>query len=223
MEKKMNDIRAAVFDLDGTLLDTLSDLADSCNETLREFNFPERTLDEVRCFVGNGIRRLMERAVPGGETNADFERCVIRMKEIYAKNSLNKTIPYPGIMEMLGGLKKRGVKIGIVSNKPDSEVKHLASVFFADFIPACAAVGEKESEGVRRKPAPDSVFAVLKNLSVKNENAFYAGDSDVDIATAENAGMPCVSVCWGFRSRDFLLEHGAKILVSTPDEILDLI
>ena len=223
MEKKMNDIRAVVFDLDGTLLDTLADLADSCNATLREFNFPERSLDEVRNFVGNGIRRLMERAVPGGESNADFERTIIRMKEIYSENSLNKTKPYPGIMEMLDGLKKRDVKIGIVSNKPDPEVKHLASVFFADYILPCAAVGEKESEGVRRKPAPDSVFAVLKNLSVEKENAFYAGDSDVDIATAKNAGMPCVSVCWGFRSRVFLMEHGAKVLVSTPNEILDLI
>lgn len=219
----MKNIQAAIFDLDGTLLNTLDDLSDSCNATLKNLGYPERTRDEVRTFVGNGIRRLMENALPGGSHNPDFEKAILKMKENYAKNSLNKTKPYPGIMEMLSDLKNKNIKIGIVSNKPDSDVKKLASVFFADFIEPSAAVGEKEAEGVRRKPAPDSVFEVLKNLSVKTENAFYVGDSDVDIATARNANIPCVSVSWGFRSFDFLKEHGAKITISNPQEILSLL
>ena len=219
----MKNIQAAIFDLDGTLLDTLDDLSNSCNATLKNLGYPERTRDEVRTFVGNGIRRLMENALPGGSHNPDFEKAILEMKENYAKNSLNKTKPYPGIMEMLSDLKNKNIKIGIVSNKPDSDVKKLASVFFADLIEPSAAVGEKEAEGVRRKPAPDSVFEVLKNLSVKTENAFYVGDSDVDIATARNANIPCVSVSWGFRSFDFLKEHGAKITISNPQEILSLL
>ena len=219
----MKNIQAAIFDLDGTLLDTLDDLSDSCNATLKNLGYPERTRDEVRTFVGNGIRRLMENALPGGSHNPDFEKAILEMKENYAKNSLNKTKPYPGIMEMLSDLKNKNIKIGIVSNKPNSDVKKLASVFFADLIEPAAAVGEKEAEGVRRKPAPDSVFEVLKNLSVKTENAFYVGDSDVDIATARNANIPCVSVSWGFRSFDFLKEHGAKITISNPQEILSLL
>ncbi|MBR3548495.1 MAG: HAD family hydrolase [Treponema sp.] len=217
----MNNVKAIIFDLDGTLLDTLLDLADSCNKSLCTCGYPARTVDEVRMFVGNGLGKLIERALPGGRENSDYEKVLSCMRKNYAENWNNKTKPYPGILAMLEKLKARGIKCGIVSNKPDEQVKELAQVFFSDTIQESA--GENEKEGIRRKPFPDSVFTVMKKLGAENDCTVYAGDSDVDIQTAANAGIPCISVTWGFRSRDFLIQNGAKFLADNVEEFLDII
>ena len=222
MKGYMKKIEALIFDLDGTLLDTIDDLADSCNMALEENGLHPFTRDEIQSFVGNGLGVLVEKVVPGGKNNPLYENVLLSMRRIYASNWHNKTKPYGGIKELLESLRRIGVKIGIVSNKPDAQVKELAELFFSGLIEPCNAVGEKESEGIKRKPAPDSVFHVLEKMGVKKENALYAGDSDVDILTAKNAGMDCISVCWGFRTKDFLIENGAGLMVEKPSDILNL-
>ncbi|MGN0729041.1 HAD family hydrolase [Treponema sp.] len=211
--------KAVIFDLDGTLLDTLEDLSDSCNETLRRMNFPLRSIDEVRQFVGNGISRLMELAVPAGTSNLECEKSISLMKSIYAENCKNKTRPYKGIEEMLSELQSMKIKIGIASNKPDAQVKNLAACYFSSAVRPDAAVGDCAER--KRKPAPDSLLEVMRVLNVDRSEVLYVGDSDVDIKTAENASVPCVSVSWGFRTSDFLNNAGAKKIIDSPMELLD--
>lgn len=218
MEKKY---RAVIFDLDGTLLDTLEDLTDSCNEALTRLGYPTHSLDEVRQFVGNGLGVMMERALPGGKSNPDYDKTLDSLREIYSGNYQNKTKAYPGVLDLIERLKERGIKMAIVSNKPDAQVKELAAIYFKS-IPEEAAIGENEAAGVRRKPFPDSVYTALKLLGEDKESAVYVGDSDVDMATAKNSGLPCISVSWGFRSREFLLGKGAGTIVDKPEEILRL-
>lgn len=210
---------AVIFDLDGTLLDTLLDLKNSVNYALSQNNMPERTYEEVRKFVGNGIRNLMIRAVPEGEDNPLFEKCFADFKEHYAVHCMDNTAPYQGIIEMMQELKFRNIKMGIVSNKIDSAVKELAEHFFKGYVDA--AIGDME--GVAIKPAPDTVFKAAKEMNVDLKNAVYVGDSDVDIATAANAGLPCISVTWGFRDREFLTEHGAKCFIDNPADLMKMI
>lgn len=207
-----------IFDLDGTLLDTLGDLATSVNFALRTYGMPEHSIDDVRQFVGNGVRKLMERAIPGGEKNPDFEATFATFRQYYMEHSLDTTRPYEGIPETLSELKKRGCRLAVVSNKMMAATQELIRHFFSDIIEV--AIGEHEAEGIRKKPAPDTVQAALRQLGVGEEGAVYVGDSDVDIMTARNSGLPCISVLWGFRDRDFLLQHGAETFVSTPQEIL---
>ena len=207
-----------IFDLDGTLLNTLGDLAAAVNHALRVHHMPERTIDEVCRFVGNGVRKLMQRAVPDGEKNPQFEAAFATFQQYYLKHSLDTTRPYDGIPEVLAELRRRGCRTAVVSNKFDAATKELCRHFFADTIEV--AVGEHEAEGIRKKPAPDTVEQALRQLGVTNENAVYVGDSDVDILTARNAGLPCVSVLWGFRDRDFLLAHGATTFAESPSQLL---
>ncbi len=207
-----------IFDLDGTLLDTLTDLAASCNYALRTHGMPEHSIDDVRRFVGNGVRLLMERAVPGGAGHPDFEATFATFREHYMQHSLDTTRPYPGIPEVLAELKKRGCRLAVVSNKMMAATVELCHHFFPDTIEV--AIGENEAAGIRKKPAPDTVFAALKELGVEKDRAVYVGDSDVDFKTSVNAGIPCVSVLWGFRDRDFLIQHGAKTFISAPSELL---
>ena len=207
-----------IFDLDGTLLDTLQDLAASVNYALRQHGMPEHSVDDVRRFVGNGVRLLMERAVPNGAQNPDFEATFATFREHYMHHSLDTTKPYPGIPEVLAELKARGCRLAVVSNKMMAATQELIHHFFPDTIEV--AIGEHEAEGIRKKPAPDTVYAAFKALGVGKENAVYVGDSDVDIQTAHNAGLPCISVLWGFRDRDFLIKHGAETFVSLPSELL---
>ena len=207
-----------IFDLDGTLLDTLGDLAASVNFALRTHGMPEHSIDDVRRFVGNGVRKLMERAIPGGEKNPDFEATFATFRQYYMEHSLDTTRPYEGIYEMLSELKKRCCRLAVVSNKMMAATQELIRHFFPDTIEV--AIGEHEAEGIRKKPAPDTVQAALRQLGVGKEGAVYVGDSDVDIMTARNSGLPCISVLWGFRDRDFLLQHGAETFVSTPRDIL---
>ena len=208
-----------IFDLDGTLLDTLTDLAASVNYALRTHDMPEHSIDDVRRFVGNGVRKLMERAVPGGAENPYFEAAFATFREYYMLHSLDTTRPYPGIQEVLAELKARGCHLAVVSNKMMAATVELCRHFFPDTIEV--AIGENEAEGIRKKPAPDTVFAALRELHNEPLTSVYVGDSDVDIATARNAGLPCISVLWGFRDRQFLLDHGATTFVSSPNELLD--
>lgn len=207
-----------IFDLDGTLLDTLGDLAASVNYAMRTHGMPEHSVDEVCRFVGNGVRRLMERAVPGGAAHPAFEAAFATFRRHYMEHSLDTTRPYEGIPEMLQELKRRGRHTAVVSNKFDAATKELCRYFFPDTIDV--AVGEHETEGIRKKPAPDTVLQALSQLGVGQEGAVYVGDSDVDIQTARNSGLPCISVLWGFRDREFLLAHGAETFVSQPSELL---
>ena len=207
-----------IFDLDGTLLDTLTDLANACNHALRTFNMPERTIDEVRQFVGNGVRRLMERAIPDGAANPLFEDVLQAFRDYYMIHQLDTTRPYPGVMQMLTELRNRGCRLAVVSNKFYDATCALCRHFFAGIVDV--AIGEREN--IRKKPAPDTVNEALRQLDASRETAVYIGDSDVDIMTAANAGIPCVSVLWGFRGRDFLIEHGATTFIAEPMELLDI-
>lgn len=209
--------KTVIFDLDGTLLNTLDDLADSTNYALSKFGYPTRTIEEVRQFVGNGVAKLIERAIPEGKNNPNFEKCLAIFKENYAQNMYNKTAPYNGIIEMLSNLKSKGIKIAVVSNKFDLAVKELCKKYFEGFIDFAA--GENEAQGIKKKPAPDTVISVLNEFNFASEDAVYVGDSDVDIMTAKNSKMPCISVTWGFRDEKFLLENGATILINAPSEI----
>lgn len=209
--------KIVIFDLDGTLLNTLDDLADSTNYALSKFGYPTRTIEEVRQFVGNGVAKLIERAIPDGKNNSNFEKCLNIFKENYAQNMYNKTAPYNGIIEMLSNLKSKGIKIAVVSNKFDLAVKELCKKYFEGFIDFAA--GENEAQGIKKKPAPDTVISVLTEFNFAPEDAIYVGDSDVDIMTAKNSHMPCISVTWGFRDEKFLLKSGATILINAPSEI----
>ena len=206
-----------IFDLDGTLLDTLQDLAASVNYALRQHAMPEHSIDDIRRFVGNGVRKLMERAVPDGAQNPLFESAFATFRQYYMQHSLDTTRPYDGIPEMLDELKRRGCLIAVVSNKMMAATQELIAHFFPQIE---VAIGEHEAEGIRKKPAPDTVREALRQLGVTTKNAVYVGDSDVDIETAYNSGLPCISVLWGFRDQDFLLSHGATTLISRPEELL---
>ena len=215
----MRRYETVIFDLDGTLLDTLEDLTDAVNHALGAYNIPLRTIEEIRSFVGNGVRNLMLQAVPNGEKNPSFEEIFALFKEYYCEHCNDKTGPYAGVLALLEELKQQGYVMGIVSNKIDSAVKELNSKYFADYIQV--AIGEKE--GVQRKPAPDTVFAALQELGMKKETAIYIGDSEVDLATAKNAGIPCISVLWGFRDMGFLKECGADMFAETPKDVSEII
>lgn len=208
-----------IFDLDGTLLNTLEDLRDSTNYALEKFGFPTRTLNEVRNFVGNGLKMLIARAVPSGTEASVIDAVLQEMKRHYAENYHNRTQPYDGIEALLRRLKAENYSMAIVSNKADSVVALLRKLYFDSLIPV--AVGETES--VSRKPAPDMVYEGLRRLGLPNVKAIYVGDSEVDLQTARNAGLPCLSVTWGFRSEQQLRDAGAKHLISTPQALYNTI
>jgi phosphoglycolate phosphatase len=208
-----------IFDMDGTLLNTLDDLKDSLNYALNQMGFPTRTLDEVRQFVGNGARLLIERAVPAGTAKEPLDTCLEIYAKHYATNNQNKTKPYDGIIDLLKELKDKEYKLAIVSNKFDSSVKALCKEHYDEYIKV--AIGE--SQHVARKPAPDSVFTAMKELGSKVEETIYIGDSDVDVHTAHNAGLKCVGVTWGFRDREILHNAGADYIIDKPMELLKIL
>lgn len=212
-------VKAVIFDLDGTLLNTLEDLKDAVNYALRKNRMPLRTLEEIRQFVGNGILKLIERAVPEGQENPLFEKIYADFQEYYSIHCNDKTDVYPGIRNLLEELKGRGIAMAIVSNKVDSAVKNLNQQYFAEYI--SVAIGE--TRDIARKPAKDTVIAALAVLGIDKDEAIYVGDSDVDIQTAANAGMRCISVDWGFRDPEFLLANGANYLIHEPMELLKYI
>lgn len=212
----MKQYDTVIFDLDGTLLNTLEDLADAVNAIMRNNDYPERTLDEVRRFVGNGIRRLMEQAVPEGLPENTFERVFEEFRTYYTEHCQIKTKAYDGVMELLTELKSRGYAMAIVSNKNHAAVCELNDIYFKEDIRV--AIGQKE--GIRKKPAPDTVLQALKELGKDCASAIYVGDSEVDFMTAENTGMDCVLVTWGFRTLEELAEYAPKAFIEKPEELL---
>ncbi len=213
MKKKI-----VIFDLDGTLLNTIDDLSDSVNFMLNTFNFPLKTTQQVKDSVGNGVAKLIERVIPQGKNNLYFENCIEIFKQNYSKNMYNKTSPYSGIIELLEQLHKQNYTVAVVSNKFDRAVKELCDKYFKGLVDFSS--GEDEASGIRKKPAPDTIFKVLEKFRLQKEDAVYVGDSEVDIQTAENAQIPCISVSWGFKSTKFLKENGGQIIVNEPCEIL---
>ena len=210
---------AILLDMDGTVLNSLEDLADSTNAALRHFGMPERTIGEVRRFVGNGAARLIELAVPEGTSAETTEAVLAWYKPWYDAHCRIKTRPYEGILPLLERLRAAGEKLAVISNKPDEAVKILAQEHFAGLLDL--AVGEKPP--LRRKPWPDMVNEAVKLLGVDKDRCLYVGDSEVDVMTAKNAGLDCASVCWGFRSREELLNAGATNLFDSPEELCDWI
>ena len=208
-----------IFDLDGTILDTLADLRDSVNFALEKNGLPCRSTDEIRAFVGNGIRLLIERAVPLNTEKEVVDKCFADFKEHYKNNSANLTKPYDGVVDVLYRLKSKGVKLSVVSNKADFAVQTLVKKYFDgvfDF-----AVGEKE--GVRRKPFPDSVLTAMHCLGAHKDTTVYVGDSEVDVETASNSAIPCVAVTWGFRDKQVLECLKPEYIIDNPEEIIKII
>ena len=208
-----------IFDLDGTLLDTITDLAGSANYALAYMGYPTYTVDEIKAFVGNGVRRLMEQCVPGGADNPKFEECFAVFSEHYDRHCRDNTRPYDGIIELLRELSRKEYKLAIVSNKPDGPVKALNEQWFGNYI--SVAIGEKPT--VHKKPAPDTVLRALDELVSEKFESVYIGDSEVDILTAKNAGVDCINVSWGFRSTESLIENGATVIADKPSDILKLV
>lgn len=215
----MARIDTIIFDLDGTLLSTLDDLADAVNFALVQYGYPVRLLSEIRDFVGNGVKNLIELSIPGGLEDQKFEECLQTFKDYYSKNMQNKTRPYPGVMELLEKLTAAGMKLAIVSNKFDKAVKELNLQYFGDNI--SVAIGE--SARIHKKPAPDCVFEALQELHADVLNAIYVGDSEVDVRTAHNAGIPCVGVTWGFRDKEILVKEKAGYIIDKPMELMDVL
>ncbi|RKM61176.1 HAD family hydrolase [Butyrivibrio sp. CB08] len=217
----MDKITTVVFDMDGTLLNTLDDITDSVNVILGRHDLPLRTIDEIRHMVGNGASYLMERAIASGKEHPEFDIILKEYQSYYEEHCNIKTGPYKHIPELLKGLNERGYKLAIVSNKPMGAVKELTKIYFGDYVSVAIGV----TETMRRKPYPDEVFAAMDELGSTKEESIYVGDSEVDHKTAMNSGLRCISCLWGFRTKEELLNAGASgnIFVSDPLEILDLL
>lgn len=208
-------IKTVIFDLDGTLLNTLLDLKESTNYALRQFGYPERTLEEIRYFVGNGVRKLIERAVP--ENCENVEECLAVFKKHYEKNMYNNTVSYNYIETMLKTLKSEGIKLGVVSNKFDLAVKELCKKYYDGLVDI--AIGQ--GGDVLPKPSPFGVYKAMKELGADKASTIYVGDSEVDVQTAQNANIPCIGVTWGFRGRAYL--DGADYIIDDPCEIINIV
>ncbi len=215
----MSKIDTVIFDLDGTLINSLEDLRVSVNYALFGFKYPKQTLDMVRRNVGNGIEKLIERSLPEGKDNVNYEVCLEIFKEHYKTHMSVNTKPYPHIIETLAALKSRGYKLAVVSNKFDAAVKPLCQKYFKNLIDV--AIGQ--SKDTKKKPAPDTVYIALDELGSTSETSIYVGDSEVDIQTAKNSGMDCISVSWGFKTKEFLKQNGASVIIDTPLEIFNYI
>lgn len=210
--------KAVVFDMDGTILDTLEDLKQSVNHILRKYGYGERSLAEIKTFVGNGIKPLILRSFPES-AQIDVEIIYPEFMQYYNEHSADNTYPYKDIPYVMQALKERGVKVAIVSNKPNDAVKALADKYFSGLYDA--SVGEMK--GLNKKPAPDEVYHALNLLGIDKSDAVYVGDSDVDLMTAKNSGLDSISVSWGFKTRAFLEDLKAKNIIDRPKELLDLI
>lgn len=211
--------KAVIFDMDGTILNTLEDLKNATNYSLRQFGMQERSLEEVRMFVGNGIRKLVERAVPAGTSEEKIAQVFDVFLEYYEIHSADNTSPYPGILELVEKLKKSGIKTAVSTNKADVPAQELGREYFNGIFDLI--VGQQD--GLKVKPAPDSVNKILSILDIQKKDAIYIGDSDVDVQTAKNSGLDFIGVSWGFRGREFLEKNGAKNIVDNTNEILDLV
>lgn len=211
--------QAVIFDLDGTLLNTLEDLRDSVNHALALNGFPERSLEEIRAFLGNGVGKLIELSAPKGTGEEKRKELIREFRARYTEHCRIKTGPYEGIIDLLSNLKRHHILMAIVSNKNDPAVKDLAKYYFADYVET--AIGERE--GIKRKPAPDSVYEAMRLLGVQPEQTVYIGDSEVDRETAANAGLDCICVTWGFRDEEVLRELKPEYLIHRPEEAAQII
>ena len=218
MERKYD---AVIFDLDGTLMDTLEDLADAVNEILQRNGYPVRTYEHVRRIVGNGLKQTLTLCLPEGTKEDVIERLLPDFAAFYQENCQIKTKPYDGIKDVLRELSARGYQMAIVSNKRDEAVKTLNEEYFQSYVKV--AIGENESAGIRKKPAPDTVYQALRELGCEKERAIYVGDSEVDKMTADNAGLPCISVAWGFRDKEDLEKLAPMRLIDKPEELLEIL
>lgn len=212
----MPKYKAAIFDLDGTLLDTLDDLCDSVNHTMDIFSYPHRTREEVRLFVGNGVDRLIELSVPGGDKDPMIDEAIREFRRYYADHSEIKTKPYDGVLDITSRLQKEGIGVAVVSNKLHQATVTLCRKYFPNIKIAC---GEREADGIRRKPYPDMVYKAISEMGVPLSECVYIGDSEVDLATAKNVGIDCISVLWGFRNREALVSSGGIVFVNTAEEL----
>lgn len=210
---------AVIFDLDGTLLNTLGDLRAATNHALEVRGLPPHSMEEIRQFIGNGIRLLIRRAMPEGTPEAEIDAALDDFKAYYAAHIHDRTVPYDGIPQLLTALRKRGIKVAVLSNKIDSASQQLIEYFF----PEKTDVVFGEHVGVPRKPDPTSCRMVMQQLGVQPEQVLYVGDSGTDMQTAKNAGLYAVGVTWGFRSKEVLLEYGADVLVHRPEQILQIL
>lgn len=210
---------AVIFDLDGTLLNTLEDLNDSVNFALDSGGFKRNTVKQTRLYAGNGIRVLMQRSLPESSDGETLEKYLEIFRTHYQKNMTNKTRAYDGIYEALKALRENGVKLGVVSNKFDLAVKDLCGKYFGEYIKV--AIGEDEKNGIRKKPAPDSVLRAMEILGSDAEHTLYIGDSETDVETAHNAGLKCIGVLWGFRDEEILKKAGADYIIKKPEEIIN--
>lgn len=208
-----------IFDLDGTLLYTLEDLADSINYIMYKYGYPLQTLGDVKRNVGNGMMKLLQRSAPDGVGTDDMQKIYEDFREYYTAHCNHKTKVYPGILELLDYLKTAGYKLAIVSNKNQDAVEELNKLYFQEYIRV--AIGQQE--GIRRKPYPDTVLEALKQLESSKENAVYIGDSEVDSQTAENTQIDCILVSWGFRDKEILEKLPVNIVVDTTTEILSFL
>lgn len=208
-----------VFDLDGTLLDTLDDLTSAVNYALQSYDLPARTVDEVRAFVGNGAKNLIHRAV--GDNYGQEHEILSTFRAYYQENNAVQTHAYEGVLPMLQQIKAQGVQMAILSNKPDGATKALGETYFSGLFDC--VLGENEADGIRKKPAPDALFALMERFGVQKSETLYIGDSEVDIETACNAGVACLSVLWGFRDKALLTAKGATRFVEKPEDILDML
>lgn len=211
--------KAVIFDMDGTILNTLDDLTDSVNYTMKQMGMPIRTIQEVRTYVGNGLYKTIERAVPQGTSIEDIEQAYNIMVEYYRSHCNIKTRPYDQIPELIREIRKRGIKTAVISNKNDKAVKNLCEELFE----GCFDYSLGDTKGIPLKPDRAMVDITMKELGVKTEEAIYIGDSEVDIMTAHNSDMKCISVTWGFRDRELLEEKGADVFADTPEEILKIL
>ncbi len=216
---KLSHIRYIVFDLDGTLLDTLYDLADSVNFALEKNGYPVRSYNEIRLRIGNGVRNLVSRSLPQEAPEEAVDKALADFRAHYAQNLDNKTRPYGEIPALLQALSERGIQMAVNSNKYDKAVKHLRDRFLSPAV--TVAVGELE--GVPKKPAPDSVLYTMELMGADREHTLYVGDSEVDVMTAQNAGLSFVGCAWGLRGAEALREAGAEIVLDSPLELLDVL
>ncbi len=211
--------QTAIFDMDGTILETLEDMCASVNVTMDHVGYPRRTMDEVRRFVGNGAAKLIERCMPAGAEDPRYPAALEFYRAYYDAHAQIKTGPYPGIPELLNQLSREGVRLAVVSNKPDEAVRALTERYFPGVFPV--AIGNRD--GWATKPAPDSVYEAMCLLGARRESTVYVGDSDVDVDTARNARLDSVIVTWGFRDENFLRAHGAQHLAHNADELYEML
>ncbi len=215
----MGTINTVIFDMDGTVLNTLDDLTDAVNYVFSKFDLPPRDKEDYRHFFGNGIGYAMKCAAPTGTPDALFDQMIPVFREYYDAHCLDKTAPYEGILDLMKALYDKGYKMAIVSNKIDSAVKELNEKFFSKYV--SVAIGEKP--GVKRKPAADTVLTALSELGSSRSEAIYVGDSEVDLQTARNSGLPCIAVLWGFRDKDLLAKNGATTFATAPADVLNIL